>query len=139
MPDFSNIILEYDSSKRVLHLSARSRVYIDSIEKLNNLCETVGAFLNKNVRDGKCFMVVELPKIAIDTKLVDEYSKHIKGMYEKYIYDGGLLRYGFEITRITAQIGHKKHLKGEPLLFRNQDEAFAYIDKILASNEFHPA
>lgn len=72
-------------------------------------------------------MITDYSKIIIEPENIDEYAAEIKKIIDTYLYPEGLARYGFEITRVTARLGHATYLGGSPNLFNTREEADAYI------------
>lgn len=130
-----NLIIEFDNEYRILHLSAAHPIHIETKEELTKTCHAVGSQLEKYVASERCFMVVDLSAMIIEPKLVDCYSRKVQNLCESYLYPGGLLRYGFQITRVTAKLGYEKGKLKDLLMFSNKQEAYNYIYDLIKSQK----
>ncbi|MCP4705295.1 MAG: hypothetical protein GY865_11855 [candidate division Zixibacteria bacterium] len=125
------IIGEFDNEKRIFHLSATEVLNIDTKQQLEELCSIVSNKLGKHVESDRCYMIVDLSKFIIDLKLSDCYAEKIQHIIENGLYNNGLARYGYEVTRMTIQKGHQTKVKGDPNLFGTKKDAFDYIDSLI--------
>lgn len=121
------IIAEFDAENRIVHLTARKRSLIKNMEDGKRLSERVRGILDKYLPTGRVFMITDYTKIVIDPSLLNLYCQEMKEIIDKYIFPGGVARYGLDIGRITAQLGHSLHIGGNPNLFTTKEEAFEYI------------
>ena len=122
-----NPIVDYDPEKRILHITAEQKIIVSDEKTLNEMCNFVCSFLTENGKGERSYMIVDISKIVIDPDLAPEYSEHIKKLLDKLLYPEGLVRYGLEITRLTARLGHARNRDKEPLFFHTKDEAFAFV------------
>jgi hypothetical protein len=134
MSGAANIIYEFDSETRILHLSAEERIVIKSEAKLTELCHRVREIIEQNAGGEPIYMVVDLKKFHIDPSLADSYGRKITGIYRDHIYPGGLVRYGLEITRVTIKVGQPRHMNEDPLLFVSKKDAMLYLNSLIANN-----
>lgn len=125
--DPDNIIGEFDADTRIVHLTARKRSLIKTVEDGKRLSTRVRAILDSFRPTGRVYMITDYTRIVIDPSLLNLYAQEMKDIIEKYIFPGGVARYGLEIGRITAQLGHSLHIGGNPNLFTTKEEALAYI------------
>ena len=132
MIDFDNIIVEFDDDKRILHLSAHSAIAVRTKEELKELCTAVHSLLDGYLPSGRIYLTVNLSKFIIDPKLANDYSRLIGEIYDKYIYPRGLVRYGYQITRLTIQLGHGKYMEKYPDLFGTRKAALEYLENLIA-------
>jgi hypothetical protein len=119
---------EFDANRRVLHLSAERPAHIQNTYQLNSVCKEVSRILEEHTAEGRYYLLVDMSTIVIEPALVDEYSKKIKNISERFLVPDGLLRYGHQITRITAKLAHEQQNLDDPLFFRSKAEALNYID-----------
>ena len=125
---------EFDQSRRVLHLSAERPIHVQNRRQLNKACEDVCEILARHTTDSRCYLLVDMSKVVIEPEMAEEYSRKIKGISEQYLLPNGLLRYGLQITRVTAMLAHKRQSMDDPLFFRSKDEAVEYIDNELKNS-----
>lgn len=83
-------------------------------------------------------MIIDYTRIIIEPLCIAEYAAEIKKIIDTFLYRDGIARYGFEIGRVTARLGHSTPI-GVPLnLFATRAEAEAYIHSIIADDETTP-
>lgn len=129
MSYLAELSLEYDPGTRIAELSAKKVLEINTADKLETLCNETGKLLFEATKGERCYMAVDISKIAIEPGLSLEYSKKIKFLRENFLYPDGLVRYGFEITRITIKLAGLK--SGElPILFNKREEAIIYLQEL---------
>lgn len=121
---------EFDENRQVLHVSAERPAHIQNAHQLNKVCDDVCEMLEKYTSDGRCYLLVDMSTLVIEPELVDEYGRKVKKIAKQYLLPNGLLRYGFQITRVTATLAHQKQQIDDPLFFRSKDEALDYIDNL---------
>jgi hypothetical protein len=139
MFDLSNLIGEFDKQNRILHLTASAPIRCKTREQGYALAAAVKSILNQNLSGKLGYMITDYSKIIIEPKHIDEYAAALKELMNTYLYPGGLARYGFDISRVTAQIGHRIYLGGSANLFNTKEEAFEYIHDLIARNSSHLA
>lgn len=143
--DIGNVIFDYNPTERILHLSAENPISVTNTTELNILCGALQSFMDENSGGQPCYMIVDLTRIMIDPSLAPVYAEHLGQMIGKYVYADGFARYGFGITRVTAQVGHSSIGKqtdndnsvcvSEPNLFRTKEEAETYIQTVLKQRQ----
>lgn len=129
-----NPIIEFDAATNTLHLSATELMQVTTKEQLGALCNIVSEALREHTAGSRCFLLVDISKIAIEPELAEPYSEKIGTLCERYLLPDGLVRYGSEITRVTAQIGHEAFQLDTPNLFRTKIEALKYLGELSASH-----
>jgi len=133
-PDFSQLVTEYDETNRIIHLTARKPVRCVTLQQGYRLAEAVEELIKSHLMNKRGYLVVDYSRIIIEPRHISEYASAIKRLFETYLYPGGYARYGFEITRVTAHIGHEKYIKSSPNIFQTKDEAYAHIYNLIESN-----
>jgi len=122
-----NLIIGFDNEYRILHLSASPIIYVETKRELTKTRQVVGIQLDKYAARERCFMVENLSAMIIEPELVDYYSDKVQTLCDNFLYPGGLPRYDFQITRVTAQIEYDKGKLTVLLMFSNKQEAINYI------------
>ncbi|MEW5925138.1 MAG: hypothetical protein AB1746_14235 [Candidatus Zixiibacteriota bacterium] len=122
---------EFDSERKILHLTAREKLVVETRAELNELCAAVTTVIKHHSKGERIYMIVDLAKFVIEPYLNEDYAKKIKSIYENYLLTNGLLRYGLGITRVTIKLGHAGYLDSDPNLFKTKKEAFAHVDKLI--------
>lgn len=132
----AHLITEFDEEYRIMHLSASKPIEVKTKQELKMLCQEVGMRL-QNYADGKrCFMVVDLGAIIIEPDLAESYSQKVQAMTDNFLYPSGLIRYGYQMTRVTAKIGYQTGKLKNLLLFPTKFEAYDYIKKLKKSPDY---
>ena len=122
---------EFDEDNRILHLSAKEKIIVKTQTELNTLCSNVHTVLEKYCSDDRCYMIVDLAVFSIEPILAESYGKKIMAIAQKFLYSKGLVRYGYQITRMTVQMSSSMQDIGDPLLFHNRDEAEKYMFSLI--------
>ena len=140
---FSNedLIAEFDPETRIIHFTARKRIVFNSIEDGHQLSDFVKATLDKHLAGKRGYMITDYSKIAIEPILLNLYAREMKEIIDTYLYPGGIARYGMDITRITAKMGHAAYIGGNPNLFNTKEEALDYINNLIEihqNSDFEP-
>ncbi|MFH2056663.1 MAG: hypothetical protein ABIJ61_11940 [bacterium] len=131
MDNLDDLILEFDDELRVLHFSAKTRLDVKSKEDLNALCQRVGAVLEYVRDEGRCFLLVDMSKIAIDPILNCLYAEKVEQMTGTFLFEEGIFRYGYEITRVTASMAQSEHGLGDPHFFSTKEAALTHIRQLV--------
>jgi hypothetical protein len=129
------ITAEFDEVTRILHLTAEARLTIETLPELIDLCATVRIILQDKCESDRCYMIVDLTKFSIDTNLLRAYMDKIRRIESDFIDGRGLVRYDYEITGATIEIGYAPANAKDPLLFATKKEALAYIGKLSSSRD----
>ncbi len=128
-----DLVTEFDSKTRILHLSAKCVLRISDEERLTALCAAVQDALERR-RPGRCYLIVDLTKFSIDPKLSALYAEKILAICERYLFPGGIARYGYQITRVTIKISAKERPELDTGLFSSKAKAFAHIHGLIKEN-----
>jgi len=129
MSYLDDLSLSFDPVTRIAELSALKVLSICSKKELNTLCSDTGVLLNRVVGDERCYLAVDIGKIVIDPGLADEYAQKVEELKSRFLFPGGLVRYGYEITRVTIKLVGLK--TGElPVLFNKRDDAIKYLTQL---------
>jgi hypothetical protein len=121
---------EFDESRRVLHLTAERPAHIRNTVQLEKVCDDVCRLLEQHTVTGRCYMLVDTSMIEIIPEMAEEHIVKMNNICEKYLLPDGLLRYGSQITGITAKVTHEMQNLDDQLLFRSKAEALEYIDNL---------
>ena len=119
--------VEFDPGDRVVHIGASERMVIAAPELLNAWFSALAQILDRFVDGGRVYLTIDVNNILFDPSLAEVYAKNVRTIMEKYIYPGGIARYGFQITRVTVRRGYGDYLKESPNIFNTRAEAVAYI------------
>jgi hypothetical protein len=134
MFDLSGLIAEFDEQNKIVHLTAKEQIRCKTLEQGFELARALKDILDSHFSDERGYLITDYSKIIIEPKHIDEYAAFIKDIMDKYLHPDGIARYGFEITRVTAQLGHQLYLGSSPNLFNTYEEAIAYIQGLALSN-----
>jgi hypothetical protein len=133
---------EFDKENKILHLSAKETIVIKTQTELNTLCADVHSILGKHCSDSRGYMIVNLVAFSIEPMLAESYGKKIMNISEKFLFPGGLVRYGYQITRMTIRMSSDTKETGDPFLFHTRREAenhiFGIIEKQRKLSNFTP-
>ncbi len=124
------LIGEFDPERQLFHLTASERVFCNTYEDGVALYDWVMDCLSNFFGNRKGYWITDYSKIIIDVSLTARYGDAMKHLIDRFIFPGGIARYGLDITRITARISHETKLGGNPNLFVTKAEALAYIDSL---------
>lgn len=131
MFDPRDIIGEFDPVTRIVRMTARKRITFRTIEEGALLAKTIKEILRKHLSPGRGYMITDYTRIIIEPSLLNLYAPEMKDIIDTFLYPRGIARYGMEITRITAKLGHQAYIGGNPNLFNTRKEAFDYIHKLI--------
>lgn len=127
MFNIHDLVGEFDEQRLTVHLTAKNPIHVTTIEQGYELSRAVKAILSRFLAGRRGYMVTDFGKIIIEPEKIDEYAAEVKDIMDTYLYPDGFARYGFEITRVTARLGHAAYIGGSPNLFNTKEEAFRYI------------
>jgi len=130
MFNINDLVGEFDEQRLIVHLTAKNPIHATTREQGYVLSRAVKEILSRCLGNRRGYMVTDYSKIIIEPEKVDEYSAEVGKIMERYLYPGGLARYGFEITRVTARLSHAAYLGGSPNIFNSKEEAYKYIDQL---------
>lgn len=134
----SHLRIRIDRQRNIVHVTADKLVRVSSEKMLEEVCGEVATFLSEQLEGRRCYLVVNISRIQIDDDLHEVYARHVEGMMADCIIPGGLVRYGYGITRLTAIEGHRHMSEKDPHLFATEQEAFVYIDSLIAQQTSDP-
>ena len=137
MIPLENLITEFDDEYRIMHLSASEPIEVKTKLELKELCMEVGARLQKYAAGRRCFMVVNLGAIIIEPDLADSYAQKVQYLTDNFLYPGGLIRYGYQMTRVTAKIGYQTGKLKDLFLFPTKYEAYEFLKKLKNSPDYN--
>jgi hypothetical protein len=139
MFDPEELIGKFDPETRIDHLTARREVRPANLAEGKILGDAIKAILKRFLGNGRGYLLTDYSRIVIEPKEVEEYSRILKELMDEYLYPGGIARYGFEISRINAQLAHQQYIGGEPNLFDTREAAVAYLKGLIAENKAEQA
>jgi len=131
----TDLCTEFDKQRGALFVSAEKRLRIATEPDLVNLAEAIDCLMEKHFSKERGFLLVNLQQIAIEPNHLDLYVARIRQLYRLYLRPHGLIAYGFEITRVTAQLSHEMYDRQEPNLFNTREEAEAFVDMLIAGGD----
>lgn len=134
MFNLDGLTADFDEQYRIVHLTAREQIKCKTLDDGFVLARKLKEILARYFSHARGYLITDYSKIVIEPKHIDEYAAVIKDIMDKYLYPDGIARYGFEITRVTAQLGHELYLGTSPNLFNSYEEALAYIKKLARDN-----
>lgn len=135
MFDPENLIAEFDPETRIVHLTARRPVHACTLAEGRELGQAVKKLLERFLSDGRGYLLTDYSKIILEPVEVEQYSRVIRDLLDTYLYPGGIARYGFEISRVTARLGHKEYIGGNPNLFDTREAAVTYLKGLITQNQ----
>lgn len=134
MNNLAGLLIETDRERGILHLTAERVIRIEDEAQLGELCHKVGGVLEELPRDRRYYLMVNISRIVIVPELAKAYSEKVEFLCEHFLCADGLVRYGHQITRLTARLGHEKYLHNDPHLFGTRQEAEDYLLELIKSN-----
>ncbi len=136
--NIDNLIAEFDEHRRILHITASSPIHVWTLEQGRELETAIHSVLTRYLSQERGYLIADLSKIIIEPDDIQAYAQAIQKIADKFLFPDGFARYGFEIGRVTAQMGHQLYLNGNPNLFNTKKEAFAYIRGMIESRDAKP-
>lgn len=134
MFDPGELIGKFDPETRIVHLTARNPIRPTDLAEGLVLGRAIEAIMKRFLGNGRGYLLTDYSTIILEPKEVEEYSRWMRGIIDTYLYPCGYARYGFEISRINAQLAHKEYLGGSPNLFDSYEGALAYLKGLIAGN-----
>ncbi len=131
MLNLADLVGEYDEELRIMHLTARKPIRFTTREHGYALAAAVKELLARHLKGQRGYMITDYSKIIIEPLYVDEYAAQIKEIVHTHLHPDGLARYGYEISRVTAQLSHNLYLDSAPNLFNTKEEAYQYIHGLI--------
>lgn len=145
MFDPNDLIAVFDPETRIVHLTARVRITVKTIEEGLSLSQAVRNILDKYLKSEPGYLISDIGQITIEPELIELHGREIKDIIDKYLFPGGIARYGMGLTRATARASHAEYIGGDPNLFNLKEEAYAYINDLIEEQKdtklektFHP-
>ncbi|MDD4050796.1 MAG: hypothetical protein PHR28_02700 [candidate division Zixibacteria bacterium] len=135
MVDSEELIVKFDPETRIVHLTSRSHIRLTKLAEGEMLGEVIMAAVKRFLGDGRGYLLTDYSNIIIEPKEVEAYSRWMIELMDKYLYPGGVARYGFEISRINAQLAYKGYIGGDPNLFDTREAAVAYLKGLIVRNQ----
>jgi len=123
------IIAEFDSKRRIVHLTAESEIRFNEPEDLLILYKDACEILERYTGDGPVYLLVDLARFIVDPSLFGFYAEKSAKLKEKFLYPEGMAGYGFQITRVTVQLSYGDCDKRPPL-FKTRREAEEYLENL---------
>ena len=139
MFNLSNLIGEFDPATGIVHLTARHPVHATTLEQGRALALAIRDILGQYLADRRGYMISDFTKIILEPEHISVYAEEVQKIIDTYLHPGGIARYGMQISRITASLGHRNHLGGNPNLFETKEEAHAFIHGLIAQGAATPA
>ncbi len=132
--DVNDLIVEYDSERHLVHVTASRPLSIATAEDGYAMSNWVKARLSGYFAERRGYMITDYTRISIEPSLIKVYIEEMGDIIRKFLLPNGIARYGLEITRITAKLGHEIEIGGNPNLFITKVEALEYIDSLIIKN-----
>jgi hypothetical protein len=130
MFNIHDLVGEFDEQRHTVHLTAKNPIHVTTREQGYILSRAVKDILCQHLSHRRGYMITDYSKIIIEPEKIDEYSSEVKNIMDTYLLPDGLARYGYEITRVTARLGHAAYLGGSPNIFNSKEDAARYIDQL---------
>ena len=127
MDFLADLAIEVNREKGILHLTADQVIRIENESQLAELCQRVGGAIQELPQNRRYYLMVNVSKIVIVPELAKAYSEKVDFLCQNFLCADGLVRYGHQITRLTARLGHEKYLRNDPHLFGTKQEAEHYL------------
>ncbi len=130
MFNIHDLVGEFDEQRLTVHLTAKNPIHVTTREQGYILSRAVKDLLGRYLSHRRGYMITDYSKIIIEPEKIDEYASEVRKIMDAYLLPDGLARYGYEITRVTARLGHAAYLGGSPNIFNSREEATRYIDQL---------
>lgn len=125
-----NLLIEIDRDRGIVHLTADQIIRIEDGSQLEGFCRMVNDTFRELPQNRRYYLMVDISRIVIVPELARAYSEKVDFLCRNYLYAEGLVRYGHQITRLTARLGHEKYLRNDPHLFGTKQEAETYLSEL---------
>ena len=126
-----NLITEFDSRLRILHVAYRRRIHPTTKAHLDIVFDTFEKMLDPYFESGRLYLIIDMTNFIVEPNLKLEYVARARDLIEKYIYPDGIARYGFQITRITIRACYDQYMAANPNIFNSREEAYRYIYSLI--------
>jgi len=132
-PDYLD--LEFDQTRRILHIGFKSRIHPTTKEQLDRKFAVLGEILGPYTKSGRVYLIINMSNVIFEPELKTAYVANAQAIQDKYIMPDGIARYGFQITRITVRQGYAEQSGEDPHIFNSREEAFAYIEALIERHQ----
>ena len=132
--DLHNLVAEFDEKNLIVHVTGINSLNCQTREQGVALGEKIIELIDSCLNGRRGYLITDYSKVIIDPSLVDLYITYINKIKADYLCKGGIARYGYEITRITAKMGHEMFIGGSLNLFNTKEEAFEFIYRMIEQN-----
>ena len=126
---------EYDPEYRIVHITAEHAIRIRTLEEGLKLAEEVKELLAGYLGGERGYLIVDYSKIQIETRYIQQYSQFIKDLYNRFLFPDGLARYGMSISRVMANLSHRKYVSRPANLFGTKRDAYDFIRKLVKAKQ----
>ncbi len=139
MFNLDDLIGEFDPATGIVHITARRPIHATTLEQGLALALAFRDILARYLIDRRGYMISDYTKIILEPVHISAYADAVQKIIDTYLHPGGIARYGLQISRITASLGHRSYLGGSPNLFETKEEAYAFIHDLIAQGAAAPA
>jgi len=127
-------VMEFDESRRILHLSHRRMLHPTTPAHLEKIFEALRRELDRYISSGRIYLIINMSNFILEPDMKARFAELARGIRDTYIMPGGIARYGFQITRITVRQSYDKYIGENPNIFNSRREAYAYIQALIERN-----
>ena len=127
--------LSFDPDKKIIHISYLEEFRISTKAELGDFFDAIVSFLKTYKKYGRLYIVSDISNFIIEPELAEAYAGYVTKIYDKYLYEDGIARYGYQITRIMLKRAYIDFLRKNPNIFRTKKEAYDYIDSLIKENK----
>ena len=132
MDNQKHFSMEFDPSRRIVWLSFPKAVEFRDRKQMDDNFRKVESELESYFRGERIYLVVDIHNLIIDPSLAEALAAGAKAIADKYVYPGGIARFGLQITRATIRRGYQDHLREDPNIFTTREEAEDYVESLIA-------
>lgn len=131
---YEYFIVDFDESRRIMYLAYERRIHLKTKSQLDQSFELFQSICDRYYSQKKFYLIIDMSNVVIEPELTAVYAKNAKKIIEKYIFPGGVARFGHQITRLTVRRAYADYLTEKPQIFSTRGEACAYIDEVIVAN-----
>lgn len=124
------ITSEFDSEKRILHLSLEEKHCVRTKAQMEEDFLILYRLVEEYAAQKPVYLILDITNLVIDPDLAGVYAKCAEKLNSRFVYPNGAARYGSQITRVTVKRAHREYLDNDPALFFTREEAYAYIENV---------
>jgi hypothetical protein len=128
------LLIDFDEKHRILHIAYRRTIHPTSEKNLDAIFSAFEEVLAEYTKSGRIYLIIDMTNIIIEPELKAAYIARARAIMDKYIFPGGIARYGFQITRITVRAGFDQYTHDNPNIFNSKEEAYEYIYSLIEKN-----